>query len=246
MRKTIKLYDEDCCLSVYNYVDNNRLYLGVSDKNNDIIQDISVNLPEVHASYNQIYLTEPLSKDVVNKLVRLGIISKPVKEVQYNMATAKLVDVNLDKLKDYDKEGVEKYLKNCKKRDKEQNDNTFYSSDEIMDLLKKETRLVYVDLGNEEVVARYEDIPDIITDINYNKKGPTDISVYDFKSPENGPILTTFGPYLNTCNPDVRKDIIDRLCDLQMGEATEKEYKVIDEDVLEEVKDKLEQNELER
>ena len=66
MRKTIKLYDEDCCLSVYNYVDNNRLYLGVSDKNNDIIQDISVNLPEVHASYNQIYLTEPLSKDVVN------------------------------------------------------------------------------------------------------------------------------------------------------------------------------------
>lgn len=124
--------------------------------------------------------------------------------------------------------------------------NIFYSSDEIIDLLKKETRLVYVDLGNEEVVARYEDIPDIITDINYNKKGPTDISVYDFKSPEDGPILTTFGPYLNTCNPDVRKDIIDRLCDLQMGEATEKEYKVIDEDILKDVKNKLEQSELER
>lgn len=124
--------------------------------------------------------------------------------------------------------------------------NIFYSSDEIIDLLKKETRLVYVDLGNEEVVARYEDIPDIITDINYNKKGPTDISVYDFKSPEDGPILTTFGPYLNTCNSDVRKDIIDRLCDLQMGEATEKEYKVIDEDILKDVKNKLEQSELER
>ena len=220
MRKTIKLYDEDCYLSVYNYVDNNRLYLGVSDKNNDIIQDISVNLPEVHASYNQIYLTEPLSKDVVNKLVRLGIISKPIKEIQYN--------------------------KNCKKQDKEQIDNIFYSSDEIMDLLKEETRLVYVDLGNEEVVARYEDIPDIITDINYNKKGPTDISVYDFKSPEDGPILTTFGPYLNTCNPDVRKDIIDRLNDLLMGEVNEKEYKIINEDMLEEVKDKLEQSELER
>ena len=219
MRKTIKLYDEDCYLSVYNYVDNNRLYLGVSDKNNDIIQDISVNLPEVHASYNQIYLTEPLSKDVVNKLVRLGIISKPIKEIQYN---------------------------NCKKQDKEQIDNIFYSSDEIMDLLKEETRLVYVDLGNEEVVARYEDIPDIITDINYNKKGPTDISVYDFKSPEDGPILTTLGPYLNTCNPDVRKDIIDRLNDLLMGEVNEKEYKIINEDMLEEVKDKLEQSELER
>lgn len=124
--------------------------------------------------------------------------------------------------------------------------NIFYSSDEIIDLLKKETRLVYVDLGNEEVVARYEDIPDIITDINYNKKCPTDISVYDFKSSEDGPILTTFGPYLNTCNPDVRKDIIDRLCDLQMGEATEKEYKVIDEDILKDVKNKLEQSELER
>ena len=74
----------------------------------------------------------------------------------------------------------------------EESDNIFYSSDEIVDLLKKETRLVYVDLGIEEFVARYEDIPDIITDINYNKYGSTDISMYDFKSPEDGPILTTF------------------------------------------------------
>ena len=118
----------------------------------------------------------------------------------------------------------------------EESDNIFYSSDEIVDLLKKETRLVYVDLGIEEFVARYEDIPDIITDI----------SMYDFKSPEDGPILTTFGPYLNTCNPDVRKDIIDRLNSLLMGEINEKEYKVIDEDKLEDLKNKLEQNEVER
>lgn len=128
----------------------------------------------------------------------------------------------------------------------EESDNIFYSSDEIVDLLKKETRLVYVDFGIEEFVARYEDIPDIITDINYNKYGSTDISMYDFKSPEDGPILTTFGPYLNTCNPDVRKDIIDRLNSLLMGEINEKEYKVIDEDKLEDLKNKLEQNEVER
>lgn len=246
MRKTIKLYDEDCYLSVYNYVDNNRLYLGVSDKNNDIIQDISVNLPEVHASYNQIYLTEPLSKDVVNKLVRLGIISKPIKEIQYNMATAKLVDVNLDKLKDYDNEGVEKYLKNCNKQDEEESDFMLYSEEEIMDLLKNKTRLVYVDFNAEEFIARYEDIPDIISDINYNILGPTNISMYDYENPDDGPILKTFGPYLSSCDPDVRKDIIDRLNDLLMGEVNEKEYKIINEDVLEEVKDKLEQNELER
>ena len=113
----------------------------------------------------------------------------------------------------------------------EESDNIFYSSDEIVDLLKKETRLVYVDLGIEEFVARY---------------GSTDISMYDFKSPEDGPILTTFGPYLNTCNPDVRKDIIDRLNSLLMGEINEKEYKVIDEDKLEDLKNKLEQNEVER
>lgn len=112
--------------------------------------------------------------------------------------------------------------------------------------IEKETRLVYVDLGIEEFVARYEDIPDIITDINYNKYGSTDISMYDFKSPEDGPILTTFGPYLNTCNPDVRKDIIDRLNSLLMREINEKEYKVIDEDKLEDLKNKLEQNEVER
>ena len=51
----------------------------------------------------------------------------------------------------------------------------------------------------------------------------------------DNPLLTTFGPYLNKCDPNFRKDIIDRLIDLQTGNEDIKDYKVIDEDMLDDV-----------
>ena len=41
-----------------------------------------------------------------------------------------------------------------------------YNEKDIVELLKNNVHLVYVDTGSEEVVARYEDLPDIIVDIN--------------------------------------------------------------------------------
>ena len=46
------------------------------------------------------------------------------------------------------------------------------------------------------------------------------------------PLLTTIGYFLDKCDPDVRKDIIDRLVNLQTGVEEVKDYKVIDEDML--------------
>ena len=116
-----------------------------------------------------------------------------------------------------------------------QNQIKMYNEEEVKEILQSDERLVYVDNGSEEVVIKYEDLADIIVDIN-DKFGSTDLKVYDYKEPDmDNPLLTTFGPYLNKCDPNVRKDIIDRLIDLQTGNEDIKDYKVIDEDMLDDV-----------
>ena len=97
-----------------------------------------------------------------------------------------------------------------------------YNEEEIKQLLNSDEKLVYIDNGSEEFVARYEDLPDIIVDIN-DKIGSTNLTVMEFDNPSKI-LLTTFGPFLNKCNPDVRKDIIDRLNNLQQGIEGIKDY----------------------
>lgn len=120
-----------------------------------------------------------------------------------------------------------------------------YNEKDIVELLKNNVHLVYVDTGSEEVVARYEDLPDIIVDINDKLGYVVDLKVYDYQNSSSNPILTTFGPFLNKCDPKVREDIIDRLVKLQQEEESVKDYKVIDEDMLEDVRNSL-NNEMER
>lgn len=112
----------------------------------------------------------------------------------------------------------------------------FYSKEEIKELLKNE-RLVYADDGINEVVIRYKDIPDFIVDYN-NKNGVTDLKFYAFDGYTMNPIITTLGYFLNQCDPNVREDIIDRLVNLQTGDKI-KNYKIIDEYDLEEVRNEL-------
>lgn len=119
-----------------------------------------------------------------------------------------------------------------------------YNKDEIKEILTSNERLVYVDTGNEEIVSKYNDLPDIIVDIN-DKIGSTNLTVMEFDNPSKI-LLTTFGPFLNKCNLDVRKDIIDRLNNLQQGIEEIKNYKVIDEDMLDDVRYQFEDNDMER
>ena len=51
-----------------------------------------------------------------------------------------------------------------------------YNKDEIKEILTSNERLVYVDTGNEEIVSKYNDLPDIIVDIN-DKIGSTNLTV---------------------------------------------------------------------
>lgn len=119
-----------------------------------------------------------------------------------------------------------------------------YNKEEIKELLNSNVKLVYVDTGVEEIIARYEDLPDVIVDIN-DILGITDLSVYEYGGNSMTPILTTFGPFLDKCDPNVRSDIIDRLTSLQLEEDKVKDYKVIDEDMLDDVLRELD-DEMER
>ena len=104
----------------------------------------------------------------------------------------------------------------------------FCTFDEIAELLISEDRLVFIDAGIAETVGKYEDIPDIIVDLNL-KVGNMDLKIYDFDGGISKPLLSTFGIYLNKCDPNVRKDIIERLVKLQTNEEKIKKYKLIDE-----------------
>ena len=122
-----------------------------------------------------------------------------------------------------------------------------YNEDEIKQLLNDKVKMVYIDNGSEEFVARYEDLPDIIVDLNEKLGHTENLKVYDFDNLIlNEPILTTIGYFLDKCDPNVRADIIDRLIGLQQGEIEVKDYKVIDEDMLDDVRIAMEQEEMER
>ena len=122
-----------------------------------------------------------------------------------------------------------------------------YNEEEIKQLLNDKVKMVYIDNGSEEFVARYEDLPDIIVDVNEKLGHTENLKVYDFDNLIlDEPILTTIGYFLDKCDSNVRADIIDRLIGLQQGEIEIKDYKVIDEDMLDDVRIAMEQEEMER
>ena len=127
-----------------------------------------------------------------------------------------------------------------KEENKIMEDYQFYSVEEVMKILKDKEKLLYVDDGCDEVVIKFEDLPDVIVDIN-TKSGMTDLKIYDYQNPSMTPLATTMGIFLDKCNADLREKIIDRLIKLQQGEIEVKDYKMIDEYILEEARDKLEQ-----
>ena len=95
----------------------------------------------------------------------------------------------------------------------------------------KNERLVFVDNGIDEFIAKFIDLPDIIVDLN-RRFGNQDLKVFNFIEPEEKPIITTNGMYLNKISSEDRQAIIERLVKLQEYQEKIKDYKVIDEQEL--------------
>lgn len=236
-------------LSVSNYP-SDRLYISITcGKYEDLFADLTIDIPKIDiADKKEIFLSNDISTDMKNLLIEKGIISKPTKTVGSNMGIYQCVEVNFDVLKEYDPKGVEDFseLHNKKENkskkkvamysrvstyDKNKNLLKHYNKDEIVKLLEKDERLVYVDTGKEAILVKYKDLPDVIVDIN-NKYGFINLTVNDYERVWENPLLTTCGYFLDRCNSEVRNDIIDRLIDLQNGNVKLKNYKVIDEEML--------------
>lgn len=114
----------------------------------------------------------------------------------------------------------------------------FYTKNEIKNILLSGEKLVYADNGIDEVVVKYNDLPDFIVDMAMNMGHDCEIKVYKYPSESMTPILTTNGWFLNKVEPSVRADIIDRLVAVQT-EVDTKSYKIISENDLELAKEEL-------
>ena len=106
-----------------------------------------------------------------------------------------------------------------------------YTREEIKKLLNMEERLVFVDDGIDEVIAKFIDLPDVIVDI-CRRFGYRNFKIYNFIEPTEEPIITTNGVYLDKCSPEDRQALIGRLVALQQYEEEIKDYKVISEEDL--------------
>lgn len=107
-----------------------------------------------------------------------------------------------------------------------------YSRNEIKKLLNSKERLVYVEDDWNRYIIKYNDIPDFI--VKYNDEyGQTDLYFYDYNNYNF--LVSTFGSFLNKCDPKVRDDIIDRLIKLQQYEIKAKDIKLIDKEDLKDI-----------
>ena len=110
----------------------------------------------------------------------------------------------------------------------------YYTEDEVEDLIRKNEHLYYLDNGIEEVMIREQDIPDAIVSLNRNVE-PMDLIFMDAQNLQYKPVLTTCGEYLDKADPKLREKIIDRLVELQTTDTKPNSFKVIDEDMYEEI-----------
>jgi len=102
----------------------------------------------------------------------------------------------------------------------------YYDDKEIMHILRAREKLLLVDTGLDEIIVRLDDLPDFIVDYN-TKYGQTDLKIYDCNDIDGNPLATTYGEFLNKCEPKLRSQIIDRLVEVQQG-AEIKDYLIID------------------
>lgn len=120
------------------------------------------------------------------------------------------------------------------------NELKFYNETEIRNIIANKEELYFADDGIDEVIVKFEDIPDFIVDIN-RKQGIVDLKFYKMENDLYEPYITTMGEYLDKVKPEIREKIIDRLVKLQTGEIEPKEYKLIDENEFDDIKIKMKQ-----
>lgn len=104
-----------------------------------------------------------------------------------------------------------------------------YSKNEFLKVLKEDGILfVNTSLGNKCIIKK-SDIADFIM-LESERTGHTSDMSF-FMPGINGPVITTFGCFLDKANPVFREEIIDRLVLLQTTDEKAKNIKIFDTDL---------------
>ena len=103
-----------------------------------------------------------------------------------------------------------------------------YTKEEFLKVLKEDGILfVKTNLGNRCIIKK-KDIADFIILETLNTDGKAEITF--FMPGIRGPVITTYGWFLNKANSILREEIINRLISLQNGECEPNEVKIFDTD----------------
>lgn len=108
-----------------------------------------------------------------------------------------------------------------------------YNREEMAEI-GREQGFYFIETSNEDkyIIAK-EDLADFIVLENIRCNGNADISVY---APSiNKPMLTTYGWFLNTINPKLSEEIMDRLVEIQTFQIMPEEVKIFDNEVFEQM-----------
>lgn len=101
-----------------------------------------------------------------------------------------------------------------------------YSKMRMINLMKNVPLLFVETSFNDAYVIRKKDVADFIV-LEAEKTGHN-IEMEFYMIAIDEPVITTFGWFLNTINPLLRKEIIDRLVLLQTGKRIPKKVKIFD------------------
>ena len=110
-QKIINFDGEEIYLVVSRYI-NERIGILANSISGEPYANITINLPDIPIfNYNEVFINaECKSFGLENKLLEIGIIKDIIKEVPYNYGKYDLVRLDLEKLKEYDPVGFEKYI----------------------------------------------------------------------------------------------------------------------------------------
>lgn len=113
--KKIKSKYGDLTLKIYSYTDNNRLAILLYNEEGELFNDLTINLSNMFISdIDEGFIDDFINSkefDIVKILKRENVIVYSYGLMNYNYGRYEYVKFNLDKLKEYDNEGYNNYMK---------------------------------------------------------------------------------------------------------------------------------------